>query len=55
MAKIAQTKDLYSNKRAFTVALIYFVLGVSWIYFSDSFAETFSMNKADLLSFQTYK
>jgi hypothetical protein len=49
------TKRNYSNFSALFIVLIYFALGMAWIYFSDAAVTHIAKNSDQLQTFQTYK
>ena len=49
------TKDNYSFKSALFISLLYCLVGILWIYFSDSAVETISLDHNQVSLLQTYK
>lgn len=45
----------YLNSSALFIVLIYFIIGVVWIYYSDAAAVEVAKNSEELKTFQTYK
>ncbi len=45
----------YPKKRAIFIALLYFVIGILWIYFSDTMVANLAKNDSELKILQTYK
>jgi hypothetical protein len=50
-----QMKDTYSFKSALFVSLVYFLVGILWIYFSDSVVDIISIETTQIALLQTYK
>ncbi|MBV5320767.1 MAG: PAS domain S-box protein, partial [Sulfuricurvum sp.] len=54
--KIIEMKDLHSYKSALRISIIYLIVGILWIYFSDNLVEFLSSgNIHELTLFQNYK
>ncbi len=50
-----QIKDSYSFKSALFISLLYCMVGIFWIYFSDSVVEIISIDHHQVALLQTYK
>ncbi len=53
--RIDLTENLDPKKRSFKLALIYFAIGVVWIFFSDKIASLFTDNSQTLYLISLYK
>ena len=52
---VVDTKDNYSFKSALFISLLYCLVGILWIYFSDSAVESISVDHNQVSLLQTYK
>ncbi|QOY52907.1 PAS domain-containing sensor histidine kinase [Candidatus Sulfurimonas baltica] len=50
-----KNKNLNNFESALLIAIFYFILGILWIYFSDTVVEAISTDKNNLNLLQTYK